>query len=277
MALRLIDTLYNNGMKAATLAKKDCPMNLRLDGKRALVTGGSRGIGLSICKALVANGARVSTCARGQDSLDAALAELGGNAQGQALDVRDEAAFSGWIAASAEAMGGIDIVVSNVSTRDDPKSPTWWRDTFEADLMQHILLKQNALPHLLKGKDPSMVFIASIASVMTTLPPHEEAYGAMKAGLVNLVGQWGAMLGHKGVRVNAVSPGPIDFEGGWWDKVRTASPESYERAGKMSALGRLGRPEEVAAAVAFLASPVASFITGQNLRIDGGLVRTANF
>ena len=246
-------------------------------GKRALVTGGSRGIGYEICKVLVDGGARVATCARGEETLDAALSALGPNASGRAFDVRDESAFARWIESSATAMGGMDIVVSNVSTRVDPASATWWLESFDADLMQHVRLKQYAVPHLAQGCDPVMVFVASIASIMTTLPSYEEAYGAMKAGLVNLVGQWAAMLGPKGIRVNAVSPGPIDFEGGWWDMIRTKSPESYARAGKMSALGRFGRPEEVAAAVAFLASPAASFIAGANLRIDGGLVKTTNF
>lgn len=250
-------------------------MDLGLNGKRVLVTGASRGIGLAIARAMTAEGARVAMCARGQDGVDAALAELGGGSWGRAIDVRDESAFAGWIAGAAEALGGIDVAVSNVSTRVDPKSPSWWRDTFEADLMQHIALKQAVLPHMTAGG--SLVFIASIAAVMTTLPPYEEAYGAMKAGLVNLVGQWGAMLGPKGIRVNTVSPGPIDFPGGWWDGVRQANPDGYKRAGAMSALGRFGAPEDVANTVAFLASDRAAYITGANIRIDGGLVRTTNF
>ena len=250
-------------------------MDLRLAGKRALVTGASRGIGREIAAMLIREGARVAICARGQASLDEALSELGSAATGEAIDVRDEAAFGGWVDRSATAFGGLDIVVSNVSTRIDPKSPGWWADTFEADLMQHVRLKMLAVPHLAEGG--TLLFLASIASVMTTLPPYEEAYGAMKAGLVNLVGQWAAALGPKGIRVNAVSPGPIDFAGGWWDKVRQANPAAHARAGQMAALGRLGRPEEVASAVAFLVSPAASFVTGVNLRIDGGLVKTANF
>ena len=252
-------------------------MELGLTGKRALITGGSRGIGLAICRALVTEGATVTTCARGQDSLDEALAALGPHARGSALDVRDDAALARWVDDAAAAMGGIDILVSNVSTRVDPKSSGWWQDTFDADLMQHVRLKSLALPHILGSDAGAMVFLASIAAVLTTLPPYEEAYGAMKAGLVNLVGQWGAVLGPRNVRVNAVSPGPIDFPGGWWDNVRQSHPDSYARAGALAALGRLGRPEEVANAVAWLASPRASFVTGQNLRIDGGLVKTANF
>lgn len=244
-------------------------------GKRVLVTGGSRGIGLATCVAFAREGARVATCARGQESLDAALAQIGEGAIGAALDVRDEPAFADWIRRSAEKMGGIDVVVSNVSTRVDPKLPSWWGDTFEADLMQHVRLKTLALPLMAEGG--SMLFMASIAAVLTTLPPYEEAYGAMKAGLVNLVGQWAAALGPRGIRVNAVSPGPIDFPGGWWDGVRKSHPDSYARAGTMAALGRLGRPEEVADAVVWLSSPGASFVTGVNLRVDGGLIKTANF
>lgn len=250
-------------------------MTGKLAGKRVLVTGGSRGIGLATCVAFAREGARVATCARGQESLDAALAQIGEGAIGTALDVRDEAAFAAWVSDSSARMGGVDVVVSNVSTRVDHKSPSWWGDTFEADLMQHVRLKALALPLMAEGG--SMLFMASIAAVLTTLPPYEEAYGSMKAGLVNLVGQWAAALGPRGIRVNAVSPGPIDFPGGWWDGVRKSHPDSYARAGTMAALGRLGRPEEVADAVVWLSSPGASFVTGVNLRVDGGLIKTANF
>ncbi|MEM8695450.1 MAG: SDR family oxidoreductase [Pseudomonadota bacterium] len=255
-------------------------MDLRLKGARALVTGGSRGIGAAICRALAAEGAAIATCARGEEALESALEgyrSQGVEARGEALDVRDSDAFEAWIARSAEAMSGLDIVVSNVSTRIDPASASWWPDTFETDLMQHVRLKTLAVPHLAKGNDAAFVFIASIASVLTALPPHEEAYGAMKAGLVNLVGQWAVQLAPQGIRVNAISPGPVDFEGGWWDGVKKAQPEIYQRAAGMAALGRLGRPEEVAEAAAFLASPASSFTTGINLRIDGGLIKTANF
>ncbi|MGP1354846.1 MAG: SDR family NAD(P)-dependent oxidoreductase [Parasphingopyxis sp.] len=255
-------------------------MDLRLKGARALVSGGSRGIGAAICTALAAEGAAIATCARGTEDLERALEgyrSQGVEAHGEALDVRDADAFDAWVARSAEAMGGIDIVVSNVSTRIDPSSADWWPDTFETDLMQHVRLKTLTVPHLAKGNDAALIFIASIASILTALPPHEEAYGAMKAGLVNLVGQWAVQLAPQGIRVNAISPGPIDFEGGWWDQIKQAQPEAYQRAAGMAALGRLGAPEEIANAAAFLASPASSFTTGANLRIDGGLIKTANF
>lgn len=174
-------------------------------------------------------------------------------------------------------MGGLDIVVSNVSTRIDPKTENWWNDTFAIDLMQRVGLKTLTANALAQNGGGSMVFLASIASVLTTLPPYEEAYGAMKAGLVNLVGQWATALAPQGIRVNAVSPGPIDFPGGWWDIVKKTNPASYERAAQFAALGRLGKPEEVANIIAFLARPAASFITGSNVRVNGGLIKTANF
>jgi 3-oxoacyl-[acyl-carrier protein] reductase len=255
-------------------------VDLNLRGKKALITGGSRGIGRAICEALARDGVDVATCARGQARLDetaSALAGFGGRVHARVVDVRDPVATTAWVEESVRVLGGLDILVSNVSTRVQPTSPEWWRDTFDADLMQHVRLKALALPYFEKQKSGSMVFVASIAATLTIVPPHEEAYGAMKAGLVSLVGQWASALGPKGIRVNAVSPGPIDFAGGWWDQVRQKDPTSYHYAAKLSALGRMGGPEEVASAVAFLASPAAGFVTGANLRIDGGLIRNANF
>jgi 3-oxoacyl-[acyl-carrier protein] reductase len=255
-------------------------LDLKLKGKKALVTGGSRGIGRAICEALARDGADVATCARGQASLDEtvrALREFGGDVRGAAVDVRDPDALAGWVDGAVQSLGGVDILVSNVSTRVDTSSPNWWRDTFEADLMQHVRLKTLALPHFEKRRSGSMLFVASIAATLTIVPPHEEAYGAMKASLVSLVGQWASALGPKGIRVNAISPGPIDFPGGWWDHVRESNPAAHSYAAGLSALGRMGTPEEVANAAAFLASPAAAYVTGANLRIDGGLLKTANF
>jgi 3-oxoacyl-[acyl-carrier protein] reductase len=255
-------------------------MDLGLKGRKAIVTGGSKGIGRAICLALAADGASVATCARGQGALDATLADIrthGVTAYGAALDVRDEAAVSDWFAGAVEALGSVDIVISNVSTRIPQDSPNWWSETFEVDLMQHVRLMSLARPELAKSDAGSILFIASIASVYTALPPMEEAYGAMKAGLVNLVGQWAGRLAPKGIRVNAISPGPILFPGGFWDNVGNANPAMLERAAQLPAMGRLGTEVEVAKAAVFLASPAASYVTGTNFRIDGGAIKAANF
>lgn len=255
-------------------------MDLGLKGRRALVTGGSRGIGRAIVQALAAEGAQVALCARGQAGVDEAVAEanaVGGRAYGEAFDVRSAEALGGFVQRAAEKMGGLDIVISNVSTRPDAKGEERWRQAFDADLLQHVRLAELALPRLESGEQACLLFIASIAAVMTQLLPEEVAYGAFKAGLVNYAGSLAERYGPKGVRVNTVSPGPIYFEGGAWDLYRQHKPKLYEMVQKLSALGRFGTPGDVARAVTFLASPAASYITGANLRIDGGTVKSTNF
>jgi NAD(P)-dependent dehydrogenase (short-subunit alcohol dehydrogenase family) len=255
-------------------------MDLGLKGKRALVTGGSRGIGRAIVEALAAEGVHVALCARGAEgvaSATAAASAHGVRAFGEALDVRDGSAVRSWFAHAVAQLGGLDIVISNVSTRPTESGEAMWREALEADLLQHVRLAELALPVLKEGKEPSLLFIASIASVMTTLPPKEEAYGPMKAALINLMGQLAARHGPAGIRVNAVSPGPIFHEGGEWDINRVQQPKLFAMAQRFSAMGRLGTPDEVARAVVFLSSPAAAYITGANLRIDGGSVKTSNF
>jgi 3-oxoacyl-[acyl-carrier protein] reductase len=253
---------------------------MELKGKRVIITGGTRGIGRAIVLAFAAEGAHVSTCARSQDGIALLTQESAGSSgdvDGTALDVRDSAALSHWVNETATSWGGIDVVVSNVSARIDAKGEDLWRETFELDLLQHVRLSELALPFLLNAGAPALIFVSSIAAVLTRLPPGEEAYGVAKAGLINYAGQLAETHGRSGVRVNTVSPGPIYFEGGVWDQIRRARPPLFEAAAQLAALKRHGSPEEVAAAVVFLASERASFITGANLRVDGGAVKTANF
>ena len=255
-------------------------MDLDLKGKRAIVTGGTRGIGRAIAERLAREGAHVALCARTPAAVEETVSHLrllGVQAFGAALDVRDSDAFRGWFASAVEYLGGLDLAVSNVSTRPTMQGDEGWREAFDTDFLQHKRMADLALPHLQAGREGSLLFVSSIASVLTVLPPGEDAYGAMKAALVALTGQLAARHGAKGVRVNAVSPGPILFPGGVWEQIRTAAPALFERAAALSALGRHGRPEEVADAVAFLLSPRASYISGANLRIDGAAVKTVNF
>lgn len=255
-------------------------MDLQLAGLKAVVTGASRGIGRAIAETLAHDGVDVAICARGEEGVQEAVVALrqhGVTAFGEAVDVRAPGALEGWIGRAEAALGGIDILVSNVSTRVQPNGPDWWRETFEVDLAQHVRGFEAALPALKRSRSGSVVFVSSIAAVLTQLPPYEIAYGAMKAALTSFAGQMANVHGPAGLRVNCVAPGPVYFEGGWWDGVRQQQPAMFERASALPALGRMGRPEEVARAVAFLASPAASYVTGASLRIDGGMIRTANF
>ncbi len=263
-------------------------MDLGLKNKRVLVTGGSRGIGRAIVRTLAAEGAHVALCARGQAGVDEAVAEVqaaGGSARGAAFDVRDAQALSTFVQGTAATWGGLDIVISNVSTRPDAQGEARWQQAFDADLLQHVRLADLTLPLLAAARDDtrnggaggSLVFVASIAAVMTQLLPEEVAYGAFKASLIHHAGALAERHGARGVRVNCVSPGPIDFIGGAWDHYRQTRPKLVEAVQRLSALGRLGAPQDVAQAVAFLASPAAGYITGANLRIDGGTVKSSNF
>lgn len=255
-------------------------MNLNLNGKRAIVTGGSRGIGKSVIDNFVAENMQVATCARGLKSLERSLATWNEHGQcviGQSVDVTDEQAYADWFAQSVEQLGGLDILVSNVTTRVEAQGIERWKETFEVDLLQHIRATQLALPHLKKGEQPAIVYVASIASIMTSNMSTEVEYGTMKAALVSYATQLANQLGQFNIRVNLVSPGPIHHQEGFWEMVRQKQPDLYQRACAISVFNRLGTTSEVANAITFLSSPTASNITAANLRVDGGAIKTVNF
>ena len=256
-------------------------MDLGLQGRLALVTGASRGIGLAIAEQLAQEGCALALCARSagplEETADMLRSRYRVKVHAAPVDVRDTEAFAAWFEAAVSALGGLDVVVSNVSAQLQGSGDQWWRDTFENDLLQHVRLFELALPHLKRSTDASVVFIASIAATLSQLPPTEFAYGSLKAALVNHAAQLSVRHGRDGIRVNCVSPGPVLAPGGVWEQVRATMPEMYARAEKLSSLGRLGTPDEVARAVAFLASPAAAYCTGTNLRLDGGALKTVNF
>jgi NAD(P)-dependent dehydrogenase (short-subunit alcohol dehydrogenase family) len=255
-------------------------MDLGLAGKRVIVTGGSRGIGKSIIDTFVKEGAVVATCARNQESLDQSLGVWranGATVYGGAVDVTDTEAFQIWFEGAVAELGGLDILISNVSTRIATEGEQRWLDTFDVDFMQHVRATEMAVPHLKDGADAACVFVSTIAAVMADIIPMEREYGAMKAALNGYASQLAHRLAKYAVRSNIVTPGPIDFVGGFWDQVKQASPEMFDRASKISALQRHGTAEEVANAVVFLASPAASYITGANLRVDGGALKQVNY
>lgn len=253
-------------------------MDLGLAGKRAIITGGSRGIGKAIAQTLIDEGASVAICARGADGVASAVAELGDSAWGSACDVANPDEYAAWIAEATGQLGGLDIFVANVAafgSSDDQEAR--FKSTFEIDFMHGVRGCSTAMPELAKSDAGAIVLVSSVSAIIADAPIEEVSYGAMKAAMVTYGATLAQSAAGDGVRVNMVSPGPIVFDGGVWGDARDNDPDTYAFVEGLTAMGRMGTPEEVAATVAFLASPAASFTTGANVRIDGGVVKTAQF
>jgi 3-oxoacyl-[acyl-carrier protein] reductase len=249
-------------------------MDLKLAGLRAVVTGGTRGIGRAIVEILLEEGASVAFCARSRDAVAAAEAELSGGAGkviGSTVDVADGAALAAWVDKSAERLGGIDIVVANVSAMSTPDTEENWAKSVEVDLMGSVRLVNAALPYLERSDAASIVTVSSVSG--REIDFFEGPYGAVKAAVIHYTQGLAHRLAAKGIRANTVSPGNTFFDGGSWDDAKRNRPEMYAATLALIPAGRMGTAQEMASAVAFLASPVSSFTSGTNLVVDGALTR----
>lgn len=249
-------------------------MDLGLAGKKALITGATRGIGRAIANLLAAEGVDLAICSRNQAEVDSAVSELsakGVKVTGAVVDVADKAAYQGWIASAAGELGGLDIFVPNVSAGGGDMSEQGWLNNFNVDLMGTTRGVEAALPFLQKSSSASVVVISSTAGVETFMGP--QPYNAIKGALVIHAKQLSQALAPAGVRVNCVSPGPVFIEGGAWDYIKANMTELYDSTLSQIPQGHMGSAEEVANAVVFLASPAASLITGVNLVADGGFTK----
>lgn len=250
-------------------------MNLGLKGKKAIVSGGSRGIGRAIIETLLAEGAQVSFCARDAAGIAAAEAALDGRAKGAPVDVTDAAAMAAWVSAAGEAMGGIDVAVPNVSALAGGSDLDTWRRAFETDLLGSVSMVTAALPFLKASDAASVVLISSVSGREVDM--FAEPYGVLKAALIHYGKTLSVRHAPDGIRVNTVSPGNVYFSDGVWGKIERETPEVFAQCMAQNPLGRMATPQEVANAVAFLASSAASFTTGTDLLVDGGLTRGVQF
>ncbi len=249
-------------------------MDLGLDGLRALVTGGTKGIGRAVADILADEGAHVGVCARDAAEVEATVAALkakGATAFGRALDVADKAALEAWVADGAAALGGVDIVVANVSALAVGDDEAAWEAGFATDMMHTVRLVNAAMPWLEKSRAASITAISSVSGRETDFTG--PAYGAFKAALVHYMHGLAVKLAPKMIRANAVSPGNTYFEGGIWQRIETGNPELFAQALALNPTGRMAAAGEIARGVVFLASPASSFTTGTNLVIDGALTR----
>ena len=252
-------------------------MQLQLTEKVAIITGSSRGLGLAAARALAAEGCRVVICARGEEALNSAAAELetsagrAGAVLAVAADVSTPEGAGVVVDRAIGAFGRLDILVNNVGKAgggDIVSTPdAEWQSAIDQTLFPAIRMSRLAVPHLRRAGGGAIVMIASIWGRESG---GRMTYNAVKAAEISLAKAMAQQLAKDNIRVNSVAPGSILFEGGSWWKRQQEDPEGIaEFIRRELPFGRFGRAEEVGNVVAFLASPVASWISGACLTIDG--------
>lgn len=247
-------------------------MDLGLEGRRAVVTGGSRGIGRAIAMGLAAEGAHVAICARSEDPLretEAALRGRGVTAHAEVCDVANPEALAGFLRRSREALGGIDVLVHNASALAFGPDLASWEASLQVDLMAAVRACDQVLPWMGEAGGGSILFVSSISGIEAS-PMPDHAYTSVKAALIAYAKKLAVLQAPRGVRVNALAPGSIEFPGGVWARVREHRPELYSAVRASIPAGRLGTPEEIADVAVFLVSPRANWVTGACLAVDGG-------
>ncbi len=240
-------------------------------GRRVVIMGGSRGIGRATALAFAREGAAVAICARTEEALLATkhdIEQAGAVCYAAQADLADPDAIARFIPDAARALGGLNVLVNNASgfgRADDEES---WAASVNVDLMAIVRATAAALPFLEHAAEPAIVNVSSISAHRAS--KRNPAYGAIKAASIHYTASQARMLAARGIRVNAVAPGSIEFPGGSWERRRTDDPKLYEATLAQIPFGRYGTPEEVADVVLFLASARARWVTGQAIVVDGG-------
>ena len=254
-------------------------MDLGLSGKRAVITGGSRGIGRATVEKLAEEGVSLAICARGGDALAAFAKELTANGAtvfSRAVDVSQAGAVTAFVNDAAASMGGLDLLVSNVSA-GSVKGPEQWETSLRTDLLPLVEAIGAATPLMAEAGGGAIVSVSSTFGFDTIWPSSPNSYGAFKSAVLQHASAAAHALASKGIRVNSVSPGPIEFDGGDWGNMKINRREVYDRVQASIPLGRHGMVDEVASAIVFLLSPRSGFCVGNNVVCDGGMTARVQY
>jgi 3-oxoacyl-[acyl-carrier protein] reductase len=245
-------------------------MKIDFAGKKAIVCGGSRGIGRAIALGFASCGGDVSICAREPKALEQTrleIAKLGRKAHAASADLSRGDAVRDYVREAVAALGGVDFLVNNASAFGSSDDDKGWTSSLAVDMLSIVHATQEALPAL-KQSQGSVVNISSISAhhPAARQPP----YGAIKAAVIHYTVTQAAMYAKDRIRVNCIAPGSIEFPGSVWDRVKTDNPTFYNAILASIPFGRMGHAEEIANVALFLASPFASWITGQAIAVAGG-------
>ena len=256
-------------------------MDLKLKGKRAVVLGGTRGIGRAIAETFASEGANVAICARNREQIEQAVSDLtqrGVRATGAPVDMANAADLKTWIGDVAKQFGGIDILVSNASALVMGAHPEAWTQLLNVDILGAAAAFEAARPHLEESAaqtgDAAFVMISSVSAAETQ---NAQAYGAIKAAMIHYAKGLAKECAKNKIRVNVVSPGTVYFKGGVWNTIEVSAPQMFDATIKRNPMGRMGSPQESANTAVFLSSPVSSFTTGANVIVDGAITSRVNY
>lgn len=245
-------------------------MKIDFTGKKAIVCGGSRGIGRAIALGFAAAGGDVSICARDAKGLEATRAELakhGHKTHAGSADLGKGDEVRAYVRSAIAALGGVDFLVNNASAFGNTDDDKGWTSSLAVDMLAIVHATQEALPALKQSKGS----VVNISSISAHHPAgRQPPYGAIKAAAIHYTVTQAAMYAKDRIRVNCIAPGSIEFPGGVWDRRKTDNPALYNGTLASIPFGRMGLPEEVANVALFLASPFASWVTGQTIAVAGG-------
>ena len=246
-------------------------MDLHLGQSRAIVTGGSRGIGRAIVEGLASEGCRVEYCARSLSATPPSGSASSVAVQGTAVDLEESGSTLEWLDQAIARLGGLDLLVLNASAMAAGDTEEAWQSNFQVEIAALSRIVDFVAPHLKdSARESGDAAVVVIGSTSAASSRKRDAYGATKAALAHIAKGLSHELATSGVRVNIVSPGPTWSEDGIWAHLEAEDPEYVRRKAEEIPLGRMATPQEIANVVVFLCSRRARFVVGANITVDGG-------